>query len=105
MTFPYLDIVRNRVEVLLALMRVGLVVVGYLYLRGDIGIDDSELSMFWLGIGSIAIALLYQAVEVGLHIWSIARRQGHTDDVKVFSFPDIFTDCVRIHVCLYLDVI
>ena len=88
MTYPYLDLVRNRVEVLLAMMRVGLVVVGYLYLRGNIGIDDSELSMFWLGISSIAIAFLYQAVEVGLHIWSIARRHEHTkNDQKVCIFP------------------
>jgi hypothetical protein len=56
-----------------------------MYLRGNIGIDAAELSLFWLGIGSIACAFLYQAVEIGVHIWSIAQRREHPVDAKVFN--------------------
>jgi hypothetical protein len=56
-----------------------------MYLRGNIGIDAAELTLFWLGIGSIACAFLYQAVEIGVHIWSIAQRREHPIDAKVFN--------------------
>jgi hypothetical protein len=65
-------------EVLLAMTRTGLVVVGFLYLRSDLDTDTSEAALFWLGIGSIGVAFLYQAVEIGGHIWTIAKISDHT---------------------------
>lgn len=82
--YPYIDIIRNRMEVLLAMMRIGLVIVGFLYLRSNLDTDTSEAALFWLGIGSIGIAFLYQAVEIGKHIWSIAQGSAiHKYKVKV----------------------
>lgn len=85
--YPYVDIIRNRMEVLLAMTRTGLVVVGFLYLRSDLDTDTSEAALFWLGIGSIGVAFLYQAVEIGGHIWTIAKISDHTrkDNKKILE--------------------
>jgi len=74
-SYPYRDLVRNRMEVLLAITRICLVAIGFMYLNDDMGIDESEAALFWLAIGSIAVAFLYQASEIGAHIWSIAHRE------------------------------
>lgn len=81
--YPYLDMVRNRMEVLLSGLRIGLVIVSFLYFRGDLGVDTSEVALFWLGISSIIIAFLYQFVEVGKHIWSIAAQQENPRKLQV----------------------
>ena len=106
MNYPFLDIVRNRMEVFLSLTRVSLVALGFQYfyflenqnLTPVLGIDYSELIMFGITIGSIAVAFLYQMVEVGLHIRSVVKKSGNhsAEESKVLKFARVFNSTLLI---------
>jgi len=104
--YPYRDVVRNRIEVLLGMTRVGLVVIGFMFLNGDMGIHESEVALFWLGIASIAVAFLYQAVEVGAHIWSICRRVDHpkASTVRALLLPSVKHIYIYMYIYIYIYI-
>ena len=77
---PYIDVVRNRMEVLLAMARVGMIAVGFGYLNGDLPIVDAERVLFWLAIASILLAFFYQTVEIAAQFWGIARQKANPRD-------------------------
>jgi len=80
---PYVDVVRNRMEVLLAMSRVGIIGVGFGFLHGDLLVDDAEEVLFWLAIAGILLAFTYQAVEITALFWGIARQKENPRDDSV----------------------